>query len=187
MENLNKIYEQNLLFYWTNGCGDFNFPGFPMLKSPDISMMPKPVLDIVDKYWSEGAGVTEYVVSYKGRFGLMLGWVFSPESVNLDTTLQEIIGKESSLPAAVGLQFHSCVKEAAEHLEEMHPAHQVLFGKDTDPEGDEILFFIDERYLTDRPQVDTLIQAVIQTVKGLYNSVETSMKAFVSSRFEKKG
>lgn len=163
---MKEIYGKELLWYWCNATGDINIPGFPISSLPSADLLPAPARELYEKVWSESSYCNQYVVTFKGQFGLLLGWLFDyswlrDKGVLTDENKDEIIPK-----------FHKAVYDVAEQLGDQHKHWPVLYGEDTDPDGDEILMFISAEELEEvRTKAWFDSNALSVCTGGLYDDV----------------
>ena len=134
--SLNEFYEKKQIFYWCNATGDLNGPGFSDTKSPELEELPAKVREVYERFWTEGRGANEYVVTLNGKTGLMLGWLFDYGYLE---DLQVTVGANDPIQKD---EYHAAVYAAANALSYDY-RNPVIYGKDTDPEGDEILLFFE--------------------------------------------
>lgn len=147
MESLNKIYEQEELFYWCNCCGDINMPGecgHFVTHAPEE--LPPQYLALYEKCQMEGNGCHRYVVTFRGRPGMLLGALhdecYYSDILNLSenpTTPGEVMEHACVMKMAALLIMRHCEALSAEpQLEHCIP----IFGENTDPDGHELCLFI---------------------------------------------
>ena len=76
MKSLNKVCENNELFYYCNTCGDINIPNTNPLSWHNIDELPLKERNLYENYWYEGAGCHMHVVNYKDNPAMALGFLF---------------------------------------------------------------------------------------------------------------
>lgn len=138
--NLKEVYAQKALFYWCNSTGDICVPGMaPWPCQATVDDLPPKIREIYESFWTEDEyGTWAYAVTLNGQPGLMLGWLFDYG------WLKDIkILTDENLDIVKPL-FHDAVFKAAEQLQTKIDSSNtaVLYGFDTDSDGDEILLFI---------------------------------------------
>lgn len=133
--NLNEVYREELMYYWCNRSGEINMPGYRRFTLSSADMLPPVAKYVYDNFCLGECYAGEYVVTYNGETGLALGWLF-------DYSWLEDLGV---LPADNEVEvkdaFHKAVRDAADVLT-IACSYPVLYGMDTDPDGDEILVFL---------------------------------------------
>lgn len=178
VHNLKQIYDDKLLHYWCNCTGDINMPGYPSSACPDCGVLPHLARLVYTDYWMEGRGANEYVVTYNGDTGLMLGWLFDYEWLK-DLGLLTNNNAEKIKPL-----FHRYVKAAAEDLA-CDLSFPVFYGEDTDPDGDEILVYLSlgemQKISSDAHDLvlDKTGAGITVIGNNLYRTVETWLKIAV--------
>lgn len=157
--SLNEAYEDknSIFWYWCNACGEINTPGADRMAVGDVEDMPAPVQDIYENFWTELYELTCYVVQYNAQNGLALCALLD------DSYIKDLVeGSKLLKDYAEGEPFIATIrriagKMAAQHMAELVPeGDKVLFGDDTDPDGDEILIFIPQKNLTTREELEAL-------------------------------
>ena len=171
MVSLNEVYRQKLIYYWCNCTGEINMPGYPFWSSPDPETLPPIAKNVYDNFWEEGTGAQEYVVTYNGETGLLLGWLFDY------SWLSDLGLLTNDNAAEAKAKLHKAVKDAAEALTVEH-SDTVFYGMGTDPDGDEILVFFSSDYLTENPleAKHWLTENTMAIGDRLYKTVENAMK-----------
>lgn len=189
--NLNEVYKLETLWYWCNSVGDLNVPGYAPTAHADLDSLPALVRSVYQHYWTEGCGANEYVVTFNGETGLMLGWLFD---YNWLRELLEVGGR--CLNEREKEIFHCTVKQVAEKIANgwffsegvpKTPAdacpYPVLYGEDTDPDGDEILLFLPFKDLGNSSTKagwlinTTGVNLVDEMYHRIYTEVENAVKA----------
>lgn len=190
--SLNNVYDENSLYYWCNCTGDLNIPG---CRSWDIvtntDMLPNAVWDVYDNFWGEGRGAQEYVATYNGVTGLMLGWLFDYSWLD-DLSLIKLNAYTMEVPDSMKEVLHSAVEKVAKNLaagqffsddeQPIQHNYPVFFGKDTDPDGDEILIFFPYSELYKASEANRIARDVdgkriIAMEDRLYRAVEAAILA----------
>lgn len=131
--SLNKVYENNELVYYCNACGEINIPETDPLSIHNPDELPLPALNLYENYWREGAGLTMYVVKYKGQFALAVAALF-------DDGYRDDLLTENGI-AVTDTEFFDAVMRVAK-MYKMAFRFETLVGQDTDPDGHEIVFII---------------------------------------------
>ena len=125
IKSLNKAYQTNSLYYWCNAVGEVNYPGSGSATG-DSERLPAAVKELYEHYqFSHGYDANLYTVTYSGEDGMLLTMM-----VNMDVKNSKQKVREA---------FRNI---AAELAQQSYPWGTVLFGEDTDPEGDEMALFI---------------------------------------------
>ena len=154
MELLNKIYEKDELFYWCNCCGDINMPGgknYLDVHTPEE--LPPRYFELYEKYQMETDGCHRYVVSFRGRPGMLLTALhnegYYSDILNIKsrpTTPNEIMARECIRKITALLIMRQCGKMSHDkRLDGCIP----IFGEDTDTDGHELALFIPEGRASD--------------------------------------
>ena len=142
MRSLNEIYAENRLYYWCNASGDINVPYAARMDCGTMEDLPQKQQELYEKCWTEGAGCYMYVVSYCRKPGIVLGFLFDR------SYMKGLLGKkdESDFTADDSDYFFDCICKEATKLEKDFVSlgfkREILVGKDTDPDGHELLVFI---------------------------------------------
>lgn len=146
-QSLNKIYEQDELFYWCNCCGDINMPGesghFVTHKPEDL---PPRYFALYDKCQMETDGCHRHVVSFCGKPGMMLVALHDKcyycdilEMAERPSNPTEVVEHECMMKMVALLITRRCEAMSADpRLEHCIP----IFGENTDPDGHELCLFI---------------------------------------------
>ena len=136
MVSLNEIYAKNAMWYWCNSAGDINIPGFSpvsMLSNGSKDDLPAKARELYDTVWCETGYTHRYVVCLDGIYGIALGYLFDYPDGEM-------------MPNDEVHAFHASVEKTAvfieDRLNEKFHGVQVLYGRETDPDGDEIIVFI---------------------------------------------
>lgn len=135
VKSLNKVYENDELFYYCNACGDLNLPGTDPWSIHDPEELPPPARDLYNNYWTEGAGLTMYVVKYKDVTTIAVNALFDRGYMD---DLEYKHGWEKDEDA-----FLEAVKSTA-IMADIYTGFPltILVGLETDPDGHEILFIL---------------------------------------------
>lgn len=161
MKSLNEIYNNNELFYYCNTCGEINIPNTHPLSYHDSDELPLRERNLYENYWYEGAGCCMYVVNYNGNAAMALGFLFD------EGYLCDILHKDEVDNADMEV-FYDAISDYAKMLEnnEMLSYCDVVVGKNTDPDGHEIVVIVPyER----RSKIKDIAEMLDKTV---YSSVE---------------
>lgn len=135
-KSLNEVYENEELFYYCNACGDINIPGTDPWSRHDVDELPLSARELYENYWMEGAGLCMYVVEYKFEVGF--------EKAMAVTALFDYGYREDLLAEGISLtdeEFFAAVKNTAIMYRNAF-RYETLVGKDTDPDGHEIVFIV---------------------------------------------
>ena len=137
MENLNKIYDNDQLFYWCNAAGDINIPGTDPWSLHDVDELPLKERNLYENYWSEDMGFWMYVVNYKGNPAMAINCLFD-KSYLADLLDKEDVSQEDMK------RFYNAVFDFAMMLEREKEVAgcEILIGEDTDPDGHELFVII---------------------------------------------
>lgn len=160
MKSLNEIYNNNNLFYYCNSCGEINIPNTDIFSYHDVDELPLRERNLYENYWSDAYGQM-YVVNYNGDAAMALGFLFN------DGYLCDILHKNEVNNEDMEM-FYDAIYDYAKMLEnnEMLSYCDVAVGKDTDPEGHEIIVIVPyER----RSKIKDIAEMLDKTV---YSSVE---------------
>lgn len=144
--DLNRVYQENKLFYWCNCCGEVNLPEdfdehgqAKGLFIHEPAELPETIKKLYDAYQDEIDWVRIYTVSYDGTPGMVLAHDVS------ESVIKEILMKAGKTTETADAQKHSISKEIADLcIAQMPPFVTVFYGEDSDPDGDEVLVFIPE-------------------------------------------
>lgn len=137
MTILNNVYENDELYYWCNTCGDINIPNMPLLYCGEIDELPMKQRNLYENYWYEGAGCNMYVVDYKGKPAMALGFLFDYSYLSDLLNNNDVSNEDMEV-------FYNAICDCGMMLEKNEHAldYEVLIGKDTDPDGHELLFVV---------------------------------------------
>lgn len=147
--SLNDVYKNDELFYWTNCLGEVNMPGDGKnsmhIHSPEeLPNVAKKVYDLIEL----DHGFTCHVVSFRGKIGFLID-VIMDESWIQDTLDKDDVEAESK---ALLKHIPDVVERITDTLEDIFDVPQntysVFLGEDTDPDGHELMFFVEESYVS---------------------------------------
>ena len=128
IKSLNKAYQTNSMYYWCNAEGEINYPGFGYATA-DSEQLPVAVKELYERYqFSMGCDAHIYTVTYSGVDGMLLTTMFNSGCMDVKDAKQKARKSLRSI--------------AMELYKQCEPWGTVLFGEDTDPEGDEIALFV---------------------------------------------
>ena len=144
--SLNEAYKNNQIFYWCNSTGDINVPGAAPMHCGNVEDLPEKQREIYEKYWNDNAGALVYVVTYRGRPGIVLGYLIDYSWLH---DMLGISGRDD-VPAEKKAIFQQAAEEAANNLADYlanaeggkYAEAEVIYGDGTDPDGHEILVFL---------------------------------------------
>ena len=173
--SLNKAYDDNVLKYLCNTCGDVidsDNPGsLNVVKDEDV--MDAKELVLYRRYWEEGAGCCMYVLRVKGRPAIGLGYLFDDEWCR--TIVQSRFGADEDVTQEKMEDYwmprlYRAVNDAAVVFFERKVAGcDIYVGNMTDPEGHEMLVVVPyDRRGEIRNLVDALTGCVYETVEELF-------------------
>lgn len=131
-KSLNEVYQNEELFYYCNACGDINIPGTDPWGFHDVDELPRSARELYENYWMEGAGLCMYVVEYKCEKAMAV------------TALFDYGYREDLLAEGISLtdeEFFAAMKNVAIMYRNAF-RYETLVGKDTDPDGHEIVFIV---------------------------------------------
>lgn len=140
--DLAKVYKNNEIFFWCNCLGDINLPGDTQnsLGKHKVSELSKDVREVYD-HTNFGAGLRCYAVSLNGVAGYLIN-VLIDRCWMQDELDKDDVTEESE---ALAKKMPKIIKKVRTNIAQdcEIPANQyfVLFGKDTDPDGHELMFF----------------------------------------------
>ena len=146
--SLDEVYENNELFCWTNCMGEVNMPGDPENRTiiHKVEELP-PIAKTVYDQTEFGSGLGNYVVSFRGKIGFLINVLVD------ESWLQDVLKKNDVEEEADELLKHipDVVERIADTLEEFfgvpETTYSVLLGENTDPDGHELMFFVEEPYV----------------------------------------
>lgn len=131
IKSLNKAYQTDSMYYWCNAEGEVNYPGSGF-STGDSERLPAAVKELYERYqFSPGCDANLYTVTYSGEDGMLLMTMFNSNWMDVPAV------KDAKQKAREALR-----SIATELTRQCKPWGTVLFGEDTDPEGDEIALFI---------------------------------------------
>lgn len=127
IKSLNKAYQTDSMYYWCNAEGEVNYPGSGF-STGDSERLPAAVKELYEHYqFSPGCDANLYTVTYSGEDGMLLTTMFNSNWMDVPAV------KDAKQKAR---------KAAPQHCngtdQTVQAVGTVLFGEDTDPEGDEI-------------------------------------------------
>ena len=131
--DLAVVYLNKDLFFYCNACGDINVPGKDPMYCGQPDELPTTARELYEKYWSELARLPMYVVKYHELYGIAVGVLF-------DYSYLDDLRADKGTPTDREL-FFLAVHETARKYRNALP-YETLLGRDTDPDGHEILFFV---------------------------------------------
>ena len=139
IRSLNDIYEKDELIYHCNACGDINVVGGDLLQCGTEDDLSPRERNLYENYWTECAGCMMYVVTYKDRPGMVLGflmdcgWMSDFCDKSWDAVTEEDMHR-----------LYLAVSDYAKSLEREPElcGCEIWVGEDTDPAGHELLVFI---------------------------------------------
>lgn len=137
MKSLNKVYENDEMFYYCNSCGEISIPGTNPLSYHLPSELPTIAYELYQKYWNDNNVGRMYVVEYKNKFAIAINYIFDEEY------LAEILDTDKATSGDM-VVYYNAILEYARKLE-WKPAIgncEVLVGYDTDPDGHELIVII---------------------------------------------
>lgn len=181
--SLKALYGRNRILYWCNACGDVNLPGEPESPAPGIllhskDMLPKRILTLYEKFWSDDFGANLYVVTIDGIDGMAAAYLLDRSWVADILDEADYTGRLSKEKAWE--TFTTCAKDYASKLatktaegKELEHA-SILFGDDTEPDGHEIMIFIPADHCEE--QLENIIKA---TAESLYHEIESDFISMV--------
>ncbi len=131
IKSLNKAYQTDSMYYWCNAEGEVNYPGSGF-STGDSERLPAAVKELYEHYQSSpGCDANLYTVTYSGEDGMLLTTMFNSNWMDVPAV------KDAKQKARKALR-----SIATELTRQCKPWGTVLFGEDTDPEGDEIALFV---------------------------------------------
>lgn len=162
MLSLNKVYENDELYYWCNACSDINIPGADPSYCGDIDELPIKQRNLYENYWNESAGCCMYVVDYKGNPAMALGYLFDA------SYLSDLLKKNDVSDEDMEV-FYNAVYDCGTMLERTKEVSdcEVLVGKDTDPDGHELLIIVPYARRNKIEEIAKYLDGVV------YSTVET--------------
>ena len=136
--SLNDAYQFNAMHYWCNAAGEINLPGDGILWPRNAGSMichseedlPPKAKELYECFWSDGWAAKEYVVQFSGRTGFAFNFLFDEEWMNNLKIPAPLFRKIASYVISEKLNnplFENCA---------------VLYGEETDPDGDELLIVV---------------------------------------------
>lgn len=173
--SLNEAYEKDTIKYLCNTCGDVNDPKDPGNMKPveAESVMTVKELVLYRRYWEEGSGCSMYVMRVNGEPAMGLGFLF--DDVWCQTLFQKKYGEHKVIEPDDMEDYwmprlYRAVEDAANALLwKKAPGCNVYVGKNTDPEGHEILVVVPYDLREEIKNIaDTLNECVYETVEELF-------------------
>lgn len=153
MELLNEIYKKDELFYWCNCLGEINMPGDGHFIVHKAEELPPRYFELYEKYQMETDECHRYVVSFRGRPGMLL------TALHVEEYYFDVLNMESRPATLDGIMARECIRKIAALLvmrqcEKMSHDKRLdgcipIFGEDTDPDGHELALFIPEDRASD--------------------------------------
>lgn len=147
MENnimdLAKVYRNNELFFWCNCLGDINLPGDTLnsFGKHKASELPKDVRDVYD-HTNFGTGLCCYAVSLNGVAGYLINVLIDrcwmQDVLDKDDVAEESEALAKKMPGIIERIRANIAQSCAIPADQYY----VLFGKETDPDGHELMFFV---------------------------------------------
>ena len=131
MKNYNE--ELKRIYYWCNSMGEINAVTAPTTYVGEESDLPERARVLYQRYMG-ATSAPMYVVSANGEYGLMIELILDSDWI--ETTFGKgVVSKEI---------LHAAGKEVTSELEQKYAERHVVayYGEDSDPDGDEALFFI---------------------------------------------
>ena len=161
MKNLNKVYENDELFYYCNACGDINIPDTDPMSYHDVDELPILARELYENYWTDGHIGKMYVVDYNGTSAVAINYVFD------EYYLADFLNKDKATSGDM-VVFYNAIMEYAKKLEwNSHIWNcEVIVGFDTDPDGHELLVIVPYEM---RSEIKSIAQYLDDNV---YNAVE---------------
>lgn len=145
--NLNDVYENNEMFYWTNCLGEINMPGDPKGRTVIHREEELPESARIAYAQTEfGTGLKNYVVSFHGRIGFLINVLID------ESWLQDVLDKGDVEEEAEALfkwlpDIVARIEDTMERdLGIQGSRYSVLIGKNTDPDGHELMFFVEQPF-----------------------------------------
>ena len=135
--SLNEVYENNEMYYWCNSCGDINIPNMPPMYYGEIEELPIKQRNLYENYWDEGTGNMMYVVDYKGKPAIALGYLFD------EGYLSDLLNK-SSVSTEDMEAFYNAVYDCGLMLSNKDELNgcDVLVGENTDVDLHELIVIV---------------------------------------------
>lgn len=142
-KNLNALYEEPYdaekgsgCHYYTNALGEINIPGAPALYGGCVDELPLPAQTLYETYQTEGVAAPVYVMNVRGEYGMGIGFLLPLSHVLME-------GPDN---ISDDWKYH-LLEMAAEDLATWLAGFEtqdvtVFLGRNTDPEGSEVLVFI---------------------------------------------
>lgn len=136
VKSLNETYQNDGIFYFCNNCGDVNIPNIKPMSFHRPDELPKKQRDLYNNFLQDGCGCNMCVVSYAGEPAMSLGFLFDSCFCN------DLVGHDATKEEQE--TFWDTAKEEAEKLsaDAVLKDCNILLGKDTDPDGHEILVVV---------------------------------------------
>lgn len=160
MISLNAIYAQNdQLFYWCNATGEINMPGdddSACGHAPDE--LPPKCREIFERHFVEGGECNKYVVTFKGRVGLLLVALHDEYEVSDSCGLHpngKNAAEEDKVKMAMAM-YSYLLKQRVANMETdpVFDGCTLIYGDYTDPIGHELALFVPETELKRLPELE---------------------------------
>lgn len=137
MLSLNKVYENDELYYWCNACGDINIPDKDLLYCGDVEELPLKQRNLYERYWSVDTWACMYVVDYKGNPAMALTYLFD------ESYLSDLLNKNDVTDTDMEM-FYNAVHDCGNMLSEKEELVDcdILVGENTDPDGHELIVVV---------------------------------------------
>lgn len=132
-KSLNDVYERGELFFYCNAAGEIGIPGTDPWSRHEPDDLPHSAWELYMNYWTEDSGLMMYVVEYKCEKCMALNVLF-------DRGYMDDLRVEYDIDVDEDLFW-----EAVQNIADTYCAAtncETLVGKDTDPDGHEILFIV---------------------------------------------
>lgn len=146
-KSLNEVYKNEELFYYCNACGDINIPGKDTFWDSTVDELPRSARELYENYWMEGAGLCMYVVEYKCETAMAVTALFDYGY------REDLTGDGIDVTDA---EFFEAVKATAIRYRNAMQ-YETLVGKDTDPDGHEIVFILPYSVCENAPDIAAFI------------------------------
>lgn len=142
-KSLNALYEEPYdaerasgCNYYTNAPGEINIPGAPALYCGRVDELPLPAQPLYETYQTEGVAAPVYVMNVRGEYGMGICFLLPLSSSLLEGL--DSIGEDEKYEA-----LELAAADLAAWIASFEtPGVTVFLGRNTDPEGSEVLVFI---------------------------------------------
>ena len=166
LRSLNEIYEHDQLYYWCNASGEINPKDNPMRVGSEEDL-PMRECELYEQFWTEGNGCWMYVVDYMDQTGMALCFLcdYSWAADMLQKANREVKDSEK---AALYRAAHRVGEDIETWLHRTYESLncEVWIGKETDPDGHEIMVFIpfEERRIIRKlsEELDQMVYSAIE-------------------------